>query len=75
MAIPNFDGAIKEKPDLIPLMKDEVARAKTKRIESIDFLRGVVMIIMALIALLFPICRWYMNDKLSNRKFWWLSYL
>lgn len=36
---------------------------------------AVYLIWTAVIALLYPVCRWYMNYKLSNRKFWWLSYL
>lgn len=35
----------------------------------------VYLIWTAIIVLLYPVCRWYMNYKLSHRRFWWLSYL
>jgi uncharacterized membrane protein len=35
----------------------------------------VYLIWIALIFILYPICRWYMNYKFSNKDKWWLSYL
>ena len=40
------------------------------------FSLGVVYVIwITLVALLYPVCRWYDRYKTSHREKWWLSYL
>lgn len=38
-------------------------------------LAGVYLVWLAIVALLYPICKWYAKYKFSNRHKWWLSYL
>jgi len=51
--------------------------ATTGRLESIDFVRGLVMVIMAwaiaVFSLYFP-CAWFAALK-QKRRDWWLGYL
>ncbi len=54
----------------LPLSADKIL----PRLDAIDVLRGLVMVMVVMVVLLYPACRWFADLK-KRRKEVWLSYL